>query len=238
MSLLISVYVPTGIVISGDSRTTLTINQSVPAASQAPQGVSNIVLTNVVLSDATNKVFLLFGKYGVGTFGAATIANLPIAHYVEQFELSAGSNASANPSQLAADLLQYFQTFQPVPSVGFIVAGYDGTAPWVLSVDVAGNAVSRTNFDPATAQFKYGILRGGDTAIVDRLLSQPQFNPPFQVMNLQDAIDYSRHLIRSTIDQMRFEPRFPTVGGPIDTLVITPGNPRFLVRKALRATEV
>ena len=91
----------------------------------------------------------------------------------------------------------------------------------------------RANIDPQTQQLEYGIIRGGDTAIVDRLLSQPKFNPPFQVMNLQDAVDYSRHLIRSTIDQMRFEPRFPTVGGEIDTLVVTWGEARFLAQKSL-----
>ena len=53
-------------------------------------------------------------------------------------------------------------------------------------------------------------------------------------MNLQDAIDYSRHLIRTTIDQMRFEPRFATVGGNIDTLVITNASTEFIDLKKIK----
>jgi len=102
-----------------------------------------------------------------------------------------------------------------------------------MGVDAHQNSINRINVTQGTTNIDYGIVRGGDTAIVDRLLSQPQFNPPFQVMNLQDAIDYSRHLIRSTIDQMRFEPRFATVGGAIDTAVVTPSASQFLARKEL-----
>lgn len=53
-------------------------------------------------------------------------------------------------------------------------------------------------------------------------------------MSLQDAVDFSRHLIRATIDQMRFEPKFPTVGGEIDTLLITNKIVDFLQQKSLK----
>jgi hypothetical protein len=53
-------------------------------------------------------------------------------------------------------------------------------------------------------------------------------------MPLQDAVDYAVHLIRTTIDTMRFEPRFPGVGGAIDVLVVTPGEMRWVQRKELR----
>jgi len=134
---------------------------------------------------------------------------------------------------LASELLNHFHSLQPIPKIGFIVAGYDANTPWVMGVDAHQNSINRINVTQGTTNIDYGIVRGGDTAIVDRLLSQPQFNPPFQVMNLQDAIDYSRHLIRSTIDQMRFEPRFATVGGAIDTAVVTPSSSQFLARKEL-----
>ena len=49
----------------------------------------------------------------------------------------------------------------------------------------------------------------------------------------QDAVDYTTHLIRTTIDELRFEPRSPSVGGPIDVLGITPSEPRFGQRKEL-----
>lgn len=232
MSLVVAVYVPTGIALSGDSRTTGTRTNTVPDPQNTAFRIT--VQTNIILSDAATKVFLLFGKYGLGTFGDALVNNMPMAHYVEQFEAeSKAAGAPTTTQALAKALLAYFRTLQPIPNVGFVVAGYDGTEPWVLSVDVMNNRTQRLNVQADTPAVNYGILRGGDTDVADRLLSNPQNMPAFQVMNLQDAVDFSRHLIRSTIDQLRFEPRFPTVGGPIDTLVVRTTGAEFLARKAL-----
>lgn len=231
MSLIVAVYVPTGIALSGDSRTTGSLSKQIPD----PQNPSSqiTVRTDIVLSDAAEKVFLLYNRFGIGTFGEALVNSMPIAHYIEQFQSQTAQSPSTNTQILASNLLQYFRSLQPIPKVGFIVVGYDDNIPWVVSVDVQNNNAQRSNVNIQTNQVNYGIIRGGDTAIVDRLLSQAQFNPPFQVMNLQDAVDYSRHLIRSTIDQMRFEPRFATVGGFIDTLVVTTDEAKFLARKSL-----
>ena len=234
MSLIIAIYVPTGVVLSGDSRTTGTRSQQVPNP-QKP-AVSITVQTSIVFSDSAEKLFLLFGCYGVGTFGDALIRNMPIAHYTQEFEAQTTNNPPTSTMALATALLQYFRGLQPIPNVSLLVVGYDGNDPWVIIVDVFNNTIERRNFNPQTNQLDYGILREGEIDIVDRLLSQPQFLPPFKVMNLQDAVDYSRHLIRSTIDQMRFEPRFATVGGPVDTLVVTRTGARFLSRKDLICT--
>lgn len=230
MSLIISVYVPTGIVISGDSRTTGTLTQQVPNP-QMPGQVVNIQ-TSIILSDATHKVFKLFNRFGVATFGDANIDNLPIAHHVQQFEAT-----TQNPPQTTQDLvttiLQHFRNYNPIPKTGFIVAGHDNNIPYVFSIDIFGNAFQRQNFIQPQNIIDYGILRGGDVDVVNRLLNNPQRMPPFAAMNLQDAVDFSRHLIRATIDQMRFEPAIQTVGGDIDTLVITKDNTEFLSKKEL-----
>jgi hypothetical protein len=236
MSLIIAVYVPTGIVISGDSRTTGILLQQVPQPNSQDPNAQITVQTQVVISDAANKIFLLYDRFGVGAFGDAIINNMPIAHYIEQFEVQQTNNTPQSVQQCANELLLYFRGLNPIPKVGFVVAGYDGVDPWVMGVDLSANSIQRVNIQQGSTNLDYGIVRGGDTAIVDRLLSQPQFNPPFSVMNLQDAVDYSRHLIRSTIDQMRFEPRFPTVGGEIDTLVLNPDSARFLKRKELQCS--
>ncbi len=230
MSLIVTVYVPTGIVLSGDSRTTGTSSQRVPDP-QNPN-VQITVQTQIALSDAAQKVFTLYGRFGVGTWGDAFVNNMPIAHHIEQFESDPSRTPPANPQALANDLLQYFRSLQPLANVGFLVIGYDRSDPWVISVNLQNNTTVRNNIDAQTNQITYGIVRGGEFDIIGRLLGQPQFLPPFQLMNLQDAVDFSRHLIRSTIDQMRFEPRFPTVGGSIDTLVVTSGGTDFLARKS------
>ncbi|MDA2921387.1 hypothetical protein MYX76_18165 [Desulfobacterota bacterium AH_259_B03_O07] len=230
MSLIISVYVPTGIILSGDSRTTGTISQQ----DKDPKNPNNkvTVRTNIVISDAADKVFLLYNRFGVGAFGDAIVKDMPIAHYIEQFHLT--TESPSTPEDLAQSLLKYLRSQEPTANVGLVVAGYENNEPFVIGVNVKKGEAQRMNIKKDTGALDYGILRGGDTAVVNRLLSQREFNPVFTVMNIQDAVDYSRHLIRSSIDQMRFEPRFPKVGGPIDTLVITTKDSRFLTRKSVQ----
>ncbi len=235
MSLVISVYVPTGIALSCDSRTTLSTTQEV----NDPKNIPNKIIqqTHLTLSDATEKIFLVHDRFGVGTFGDAIIKNLPVGHFVEQFIASLDKEDFIKVEPLktehfASKLLAYFRELDPDLNIVFIVVGYDEAEPWVISIDVKKNTTQRNNLDGAK-NVTYGILRGGDTSIVNRILSDPQALPPFQIMNLQDAVDFSRHLIRSTVDQLRFEPRFAAVGGPIDTLVITYKGAKFLVHKAL-----
>lgn len=233
MSLITAVYVPTGIVISGDSRTTGTLSQQVPQPTAQDPNATVTVQTPIVLSDSAYKVFLAFKRFGIGTFGAAIVNNMPIAHYVEAFQTTGAGQEPASVQECAEALLRYFRGLSPIPETSFLVGGYDGAEPAVLEVNVVKNSTKPWNVVAGTTEVTYGILRGGDAAIVNRLLSQKQFNPSFNLMNLQDAVDYSRHLIRTTIDQMKYEPRFPTVGGPIDTLVLTPDEARFLTRKEL-----
>jgi hypothetical protein len=231
LSLIIGVFVPTGIVISGDSRTTLNITGQAPNPNNS--GAQITVQTSTVASDAAEKLFILHRKYGVGIFGDAVINNLTIAHYIEHFQIQ-HVNAPQNTQALANDLLTYFRSIQPTPNIGCMVAGYDGQIPWLDAVSVQQASSTRVNVDPQN-NLLHGCVRGGDTPVVDRLLSQQQFNPIFPAMNLQDAVDFSRHLIRTTIDQMRFEPRPATVGGTIDTLIVTNREARFLAQKSLIA---
>jgi hypothetical protein len=231
MSVIIAVYTPTGIVISGDSRTTGTLNQTVPNPLNPQQPIN--VQTMITLSDATLKVFKLFDKFGVGTFGDAHIDNLPIAHYIEQFEIINIANPPQSTNDFVTELLKYFRQFNPIPRTGFVVAGYDNNEPFVFGVDTFNNTSQRSNFIQVQNRLDYGILRGGDTDVINRLLNNPNRLPIFQGMNLQDGVDFSRHLIRATIDQMRFEPAVPTVGGEIDTLIITKDKIDFLYKKKL-----
>lgn len=230
MSLIIGVYIPTGIVISGDSRTTGSFTQQVPNPQALGQNIN--VQTSLTLSDATNKIFKLFNRFGVATFGDAHIANLPIAHHIQQFEATIQTPPKTT-QDLVTSILEHFRAFTPIPKTGFIVAGYDNNVPFVFSLDILNNTFQRHNLILPQSIMDYGILRGGDVDVVNRLLNNKQRMPAFTAMNLQDAVDFSRHLIRTTIDQMRFEPAVQTVGGAIDTLVITRDKTEFLYKKEL-----
>ena len=53
----------------------------------------------------------------------------------------------------------------------------------------------------------------------------------WEAMTLQDAIDFSIYAIRTTIDTMRLQARPQTVGGPIDVLLISPEEAKFIQNK-------
>ena len=56
-------------------------------------------------------------------------------------------------------------------------------------------------------------------------------------MPLPDAIDFAIHLLRTPIATLRFEPRYPSVGGPIDVLVVTPDGMEWVQRKELTGED-
>ena len=59
-------------------------------------------------------------------------------------------------------------------------------------------------------------------------------NIAWNLLTLQDAVDFARYAIQTTSETMRFEQRLKTVGGAIDVLIIKPTGARFLTRKELQ----
>lgn len=51
---------------------------------------------------------------------------------------------------------------------------------------------------------------------------------------LQDAIDFARYAVETTIQTMRFKNVVETVGGSVDILVITPDETRWLQKERLK----
>ena len=56
---------------------------------------------------------------------------------------------------------------------------------------------------------------------------------PFNHFTIQDAIDFAKYAIQTTIDTMKFQQRGKTVGGPVDILIIKPDNAFWIARKEL-----
>lgn len=234
MTLIVACYTPTGIAISGDSRTTGTrTDQFVPpgaAAGTAPIAIQ----VPWVVSDSTRKLFCVQERFAVATWGEAFINGLPTGHHINDFILSTTEHTYATPDVFADALLAHFVDLAPTAALSFMVAGYDGVIPEVYVLEVAAKVKTRVNWDTPANAVKYGAQWGGDHDIVGRLVGG-QVAVAWQLMNLQDAVDITRHLIRTTIDQMKFEARIPTVGGPIETITVTPSRCKFLFRKELHS---
>jgi hypothetical protein len=196
-----------------------------------------LVQQQLVLSDSACKVVELRGAgVGIAIYDAGVINNQPADSHVYRFEEEMVT-AEDDVLSVGGNFLKYFQANFPGVAVGYHIAGYrtesKTSVPYVLVGHTTREPeLRRVNAD-AEGKTQYGITRAGDTLIANRLIDK-NYLPLFAAMPLQDAVDYARHLIRTTIDTMRFEPRFPSVGGAIDVLVVTPAGLRWVQRKELR----
>lgn len=195
------------------------------------------VQQQIVLSDSANKVVALpeVGA-GVSLYDSAVINNQPADSYVNAFaeqELSAEDDVIT----VADRFLRYFMDRFPKVNLGFHIAGYrvEGRAsvPYVLVGHTMREPQVRRVNATENDRVQYGVVRAGDVLVANRLIDKKHL-PLFAAMPLQDAVDYAVHLIRTTIDTLRFEPRFPSVGGPIDVLVIRPDGMEWVQRKQLK----
>jgi hypothetical protein len=72
------------------------------------------------------------------------------------------------------------------------------------------------------------------------IASNLQYKVFYQVLSLQDAVDLSTFLVQATVTMQRFSfgtegkvGSLPDVGGPVDTLAITPNEVQWVQRKTL-----
>ncbi|MFH1483621.1 MAG: hypothetical protein ABIG98_05150 [Chloroflexota bacterium] len=243
MSLAIAVYVPEGIVMASDSRESITFER------KTPEGKDFKVET--VNSDAVTKTFLLEKqRLGISSFGQAKLGGQPIASYIKSFlegQLAAEDDVAAIPPKLVA----YLRSSFPNADTAFHVAGYrtEGklSMPHIYYCHIARNEVVRRNLKP-DGSLSYGAAWGGESDILASILNpvthkdetgtekviRPATPVAWDVMPLQDAIDFAIYAIQTTIDTMRFQARAKTVGGPIDVLALTPEETKWIQKKELR----
>ena len=240
MSLVVTVYAREGIVMAADSRLTLTYPRTVPG--QPPHTVS------VTTSDSARKLFLTSDRIGISAFGVASVGGAPIAGVIESFIVEQLAGKALPPKETAEALLQYFAGIGVKQDSSFHIAGYRATGSAltqeVLFVRLSDGTVTQLN-----APDQQGANWGGEIDVFQRLVNDvalvgvggaaptplPSFGVPFQWFTLQDAIDFAGYAMRATIDTMRFQAREKTVGGPVDILVITPGEAKWIAQKRLGA---
>lgn len=239
MTLIITAHVPEGIVMSADSRLTITNTREVEGRTIVEAAASQ--------TDTSYKVFLAANGVGLSTFGAATIGSTPIAGFIEQF-LENQVLANTPPEAVPQLLVSHFKTLPQTPDTGFHVAAYvqvDGKpVQHVWRVFAASGSI----LPVAPGQSPCGILWNGEIDVMSRLFggglqqvasdgtvtSLSAFNVPVEMFTIQDAVDFAVYAIRTTADSMRFQMRPKTVGGPIDVLLLRAKEARWLSRKSLR----
>lgn len=219
MTLIISVRIPDGIVIAGDSLST----------------VKGQDQTTVVTSLYTQKVFPFYVKFGVGTFGANLLVNKSMNFSMRLIEkklkeektcfkgVAEAAERIANEfHKLLQEHLQLqkksLNDLQPNQhAIGFHVVGYDNTEPKAVEVSI-GRGVKTKYFEG----FGCHISGSAEVArVFSELYKNESQKPAFHLFSLQDAIGYADFLINTTIAHQQFSQTASTVGGDIDIALVT-----------------
>ena len=247
MSLIITIHTNEGIIMASDSRTTFNKQDFSPL----PDGKGAIITNNqgVHYSDTTNKTFLTKNNIGISTCGAAAINGKPVAGYIEEF-VNSKVSCDAQVSDVAKLILEEFRIYSPIPDMIFHIAGYESQDNILRQrfyrVFVAINQIFEVD---VTSQ---GAAWNGETEILSRIIN-PYWTAvkqadgtvtyekhnappiPWNFFSLQDAIDFSKYAMNTTIETMRFQERLKTVNDPIDILAIKPAGAFWVQKKELHA---
>lgn len=248
MTLIISLRIPDGIVIAGDSPATMTgsVQAQTTVEIDCPDcGHKHNVLVQLPSINVTaatlsfsQKVFPFLKKYGVGTTGAAQLAGKTIYFAVRQLEhqlLDSGDNELDGVKQ-AADLIGKHihellkaqmalekKAMAAMPDdwcpLTMQIVGYEGDEPLTIELRI-GKAVQTIIHDDA------GLTASGITEVAGAMFTiydnKPHETPVYKVFSLQDAVMYAEFLINTTALHQRFSRTIPNVGGEIDIALVTP----------------
>jgi 20S proteasome alpha/beta subunit len=241
MSLIISLRVPDGLVIAGDSyRTTMRTLQfqgeieAVCSECKQKTKIRDVVLPSIPFPSASfsnaQKIFPLTKKIGAGVYGAGIVNGKSLYYLVRQLREKLKHekiNETASVAEFVAqgihkDLLKEAGQADAIPSdlviVGMLVVGYDKDgSPCTFEAKIGREcAVELNSRDP-------GITIGGDKglaiSVMNSLIESTGIH--FESYSLQDALDLAELLIDTTARAQRFGASLPTVGGNVDIALVT-----------------
>lgn len=233
MSLIICVHVEEGIVLASDSRTTYN------------KDIENTKVIGIHSTNTTNKTFLCPNNSGISTCGDASIRGKPISAFIESFIREKIDN-NTDVDDIPNLIKKYFEKLEPNLNTVFIIAGYKKEdkkyVQKIYRVRTNIAQIEKINTD------SQGAVWDGEILTLTKLLT-PVYNKNIKTeefelfpipeiawnyYTLQDAIDFAKYGIKTTIDTMRFQTVQETVGGPIDILVIRPESAEWLAKKELK----
>lgn len=236
MSFLIAVYVNEGIVLASDRRTTYT--NTIEREGRILQSIG------IHTTNSTEKTFLCPNGAGISTCGDASLCGAPITGYIQE-AIRTQIGVDCDVEEIPNILIRYFNNLSTVPDTNFIVAGYktvdDKKEQKVYKVNVKSQVITVADTN------NQGATWDGETFTLTRLLQNVALidekgncNPLpferilFEYFTLQDAVDFARYAVETTIQTMHFKNVVESVGGAVDILVITPDETRWLQKAELK----
>lgn len=236
MSFLIAVHVNEGIVLASDRRTTYTNTQT--------SGDKVIQRIGVHTTNSTEKTFVCPNGAGISTCGDASLLRKPITGYIQEM-IRTHIGKDCLVSAIPQIIIDYFNALPVVPDTHFIVAGYDetenGKQQLLYKINVKGKNIDKIDTNTQGASWD------GETYTLIRLVKNVALKTdegkytdlPFEEIlweyfTLQDAVDFARYAVETTIQTMHFKNVIETVGGAVDILVITPDETKWLQKESLK----
>ena len=228
MSLIVSVKVAEGIVMAADSRVSMHVRKD-----NDLRGVMGICH----YSDQFHKLFTAPNGAGISFCGEMAIEKGNLNTLLETF-LKNEIRKDTSVEKTACALLEYMRSLPKVPSTIFHVCGYDGDSPELFRVQPKRDLMEDMGDKP--------LAWDGEGDVLARLLSPvtmrvpegngaplPNYPLALNLFTLQDAVDFARYAVETTIQTMRFKNVIETVGGKVDILVITPEETKWLQKDEL-----
>lgn len=190
-----------------------------------------------------NKLFQLKDRnIGITTAGSGFVTGRTTESHIREFEsikLVERDTIEDIASKLGNYFLEQAKGFfknkeyenlaKDIQFITFIIAGYDNVDVQKGDVKIGkafSVAVGKTVKIDKIHEKGYSSSIRGDARVVIKLMKKdpeiPIAEVPYNLLPLQDAIDYARFLIKTTIEYHRFATMIPTCGGEIEVATITP----------------
>ena len=235
MSFIISVHVNEGIVLASDRRTTYTNTQTIDG-----QVIQRI---GIHTTNSTDKTFICPNRAGISTCGEASLLSKPITGFIQDM-IRTSIHENTPVDDMPQIVIDYFYKLSQVPNTSFTIAGYSdeegAKIQKLYKVRLKGKVIEQIDSDSQGASWD------GETEVLIRLIqpvavknkdgSYSDLSPSsvlWQYMTLQDAIDFARYAVETTINTMHFNNVIETVGGNVDILVITPDETKWIEKTKL-----
>ena len=235
MSLIICIHVEEGIVLASDSR--VSYNKKIK------DNDAEIELIGIHAANTANKTFSCPNNSGISMCGDASIKGKPISGFVEAF-IREKVKEETKIEDMPNLIKDYFCNLEPNLDTVFIIAGYkqekEKSIQKIYRIRTQVDEIEIIDTD------SQGALWDGETVTLTKLIQPvylkngeeynllPVSEIPWNLYTLQDAIDFAKYGIKTTIDTMKFQTVPETVGGPIDILVIKPESAKWLAKKELK----
>lgn len=219
MSIIVSVYLKEGIIMSADSR--------IAGTTTYKDGKKD----RHTLSDNGQKLFLIKNEnIGISSCGDQTLDGKTIADFIRCFELE--EVRSEDTVGDVANKLAAYVKGKHSGIVIFHVCGYVNTERFVYRIvdsDEKHDITSEIDIPEQCA----AVWNGEPKVIANLLTGENAIPIEWDFMQLKDGIDFAEFLVDVTCKIHRFQTGIGTCGGPIDTLLITKDYSKWIKHKIL-----